>query len=103
MKDQVESTILVRRSTRAFSAEPFTLEELSRLLHFAYHASATGSQDPLLAPGTIDSSLIETYLAWNGADGAEPGIYYYKTRSHELVRLNPGTRRRSPAIVLLPG
>lgn len=83
MKDQVEKAILVRRSTRGFDGGAFTLDHVAKLLHFAY-------QDP--AAGTIDASLLETYVCWNKAEGGEPGVYYYRTRTHDLVLLNPGEK-----------
>jgi SagB-type dehydrogenase family enzyme len=94
MGADADKTILIRRSTRAFSAEAFTLDELARILHFAYGASALGGEDARLAPPTIDASLLETHVAWNRAEGGEPGIYYYRARSHELVLTNPGARDR---------
>ncbi len=94
MKGAVERTMLMRRSTRGFDGGEFTLEELARLLHFAYDANAAGDADPRFATGTIDASLLETYVVWNRAADAEPGIYAYRPRSHELTLLNPGSRSR---------
>ncbi|MEZ0229889.1 MAG: SagB/ThcOx family dehydrogenase [Planctomycetota bacterium] len=94
MKDQVERTVLVRRSTRGFDGKAFTLDELAKLLHFAYQDTATAAEDARFAPGTIDASLLETYICWNHAEGGEPGTYYYRPRTQDLVLLNPGSRSR---------
>jgi SagB-type dehydrogenase family enzyme len=94
MKDEVEKTILVRRSTRSFDAGAFTLDDVARLLHFAYQDTATGADDARFATGTIDASLLETYVCWNRAEGGEPGTYYYRPRTQDLVLLNKGDKSR---------
>ncbi len=94
LEADVEKTILIRRSCRAFDRSAFTLDEVAKLLHFAYQASALGGKDARFAPGFIDASLLESYVCWNRAEGGEPGIYYYRPRSNDLALLNPGSRSR---------
>jgi SagB-type dehydrogenase family enzyme len=94
MGAEIEKTILARRSTRTLDGSDFKLEELAKLLHFAYAASATGESDARFAPGTIDGSLLETFICWNHAEGGEPGVYYYRPRTHDLVLLKPAELSR---------
>jgi SagB-type dehydrogenase family enzyme len=94
MAGEIEKTVLIRRSTRGFTGGDFTLEELAKLLHFAYEDTAASGPDARFAPGTIDASLLETYICWNHAAGGEPGTYYYRPRTQDLVLLNPGERSR---------
>lgn len=89
-----DRTILERRSTRAFTGEAMTLDQLARVLQFAYGSDALGGSDSRFPVATIDASLLETHVAWNRAEGGEPGIYYYRARSHELVLASPGNHER---------
>jgi len=77
-------TILKRRSTRAFSGEPITKEELNAILDFAYHPELfyVDGLDP--NPTYFDLSLIETFITVNDVDGLEEGCYYYSKKGKYL-------------------
>jgi SagB-type dehydrogenase family enzyme len=70
-------TILKRRSTRVYSGEPITKEELSTILDFAYHPEFYKDQGLDPDPIYFDQSLIETFVAVNDVVGLEEGCYYY--------------------------
>jgi SagB-type dehydrogenase family enzyme len=83
----LESTILKRRSTRAYTGEELTLTELKAILDFTYHPEHYGDQllDP--NPDYFDLSLIETFVAVSGVQGLEEGCYYYAPRAGELRQI----------------
>ncbi len=77
-------TILKRRSTRAFSGEPLTKEELNSILDFAYHPELFYADGLDPNPMYFDLSLIETFIAVNDIDGLEDGCYYYSKKGRYL-------------------
>jgi SagB-type dehydrogenase family enzyme len=82
----LEAAIQARRSRRTYSAEPLSLEELSRLLH-----SAGGITDQTrgfrAAPSAGALYPIETYPVVHDVSGLERGIYHYVPQDHALERL----------------
>ncbi len=78
----VGQTILLRRSTRAFTGESFSREELAALLEYSYVAT---SRSPLFAP-----SYLETYILVQHIDGLEKGVYYYAPLNRELRLIYAG-------------
>ncbi|MBI3590534.1 MAG: SagB/ThcOx family dehydrogenase [Candidatus Melainabacteria bacterium] len=76
-KETLYSDIIRRRSTRAFSGESITKEELGAILEFAYHPElfADDGLDP--RPVYFDLSLLQTFVAVNSVNGLEEGCYYY--------------------------
>ncbi len=81
----IARTILMRRSTRAFSAEPFLADELGALLAYAY----AGLSD-LPHSGLFDPTLLLTYVVVQRSVGIEPGVYYYAPGSHSLRPIRHG-------------
>lgn len=83
----IGQTILIRRSTRAFSGEAFLAEELGSILEYAY--------EPLRweAPPFFDPSLLETYLVAQKVMGVEQGVHYYAPHSRELRSIATGDFR----------
>ncbi len=77
-------TILKRRSTRAFSGEPLTKEELNAILDFTYHPESFYADGLDPDPMYFDLSLIETFIAVNDVDGLEEGCYYYSKKGRYL-------------------
>lgn len=80
-------TLLKRRSTRTFSGESISKEELAALLDFGYHPELFSREilDP--NPDYFDTSLIETFIAVNNVDGLEDGCYFYSKEGRYLRQI----------------
>ncbi|MGH7934284.1 MAG: SagB/ThcOx family dehydrogenase [Candidatus Binataceae bacterium] len=76
------ATILRRGSTRIFTREPISAEELATIM-------AASSQHPRVG----FRRLSDTYLIINAVDGMKPGAYYYRRESAEFELLKPGNFR----------
>jgi SagB-type dehydrogenase family enzyme len=83
----LESTLLKRRSTRAYSGETLTLEELKAILDFAYQPQHYIEQGLDRSPDYFDLNLIETFVAVSGVEGLEEGCYYYAPKAQELRQI----------------
>lgn len=88
----LEEALETRRSRRDYSAEPLTLEGLSRLLHAAQGITA---QDRGLRAAPSAGALypIELYVVVHSAAGLEAGIYHYAVQEHGLELLTQGDFR----------
>ncbi len=90
----VEEAVQNRRSVRSYEDLPLTLAEVSQILWSAY-----GLSDPIEnAPDFLRGGLrtapsagalypLELYLVARNVTDLDPGIYWYKSETHELVRL----------------
>lgn len=83
----LEHTMLHRRSTREYSGDPLTLEELRTLLDFTYQPQHSIDQGFDRAPDYCDRTLVETFIAVSGITGLEEGCYYYAPQSQELRQI----------------
>jgi SagB-type dehydrogenase family enzyme len=83
----LETTILKRRSTRAYTGEELTLEELKALLDFTYQPQHYIDQGLDSSPDYFDLNLIETFIAVSGVEGLEEGCYYYAPKAQELRQI----------------
>jgi len=88
----VRRAIQARRSVRAFTQEPLTLEELSYFLWAtqgitAERRDASGAVVEYLraAPSGGARYPLETYLAIQRVEGLPPGLYRYLSGEHQLV------------------
>jgi SagB-type dehydrogenase family enzyme len=90
----LETTIAKRRSTRAYSGEDLTLEELKALLNFTYHPEDYIAQGLDISPDYFDLDLIETFVAVSGVTGLEEGCYYYAPKAQELRQIRFKNFRR---------
>jgi SagB-type dehydrogenase family enzyme len=90
----LETTIAKRRSTRAYSGEDLTLEELNALLNFTYHPEDYIAQGLDISPDYFDLNLIETFVAVSGVTGLEEGCYYYAPKAQELRQIRFKNFRR---------
>jgi SagB-type dehydrogenase family enzyme len=90
----LENTILKRRSTRAFSGEEITLEELKALLNFTYQSQDYVDRGLDASPDYFDLNLIETFIAVSGVTGLEEGCYYYAPKAQELRQVRFTNFRR---------
>ncbi|WP_414581163.1 SagB/ThcOx family dehydrogenase [Scytonema sp. PCC 10023] len=83
----LEVTILKRRSTRAYSGEDLTFEELKALLDFTYQPQNYIDQGFDNVTDYFDLNLIETFIAVSGVEGLEAGCYYYAPKAQELRQI----------------
>lgn len=90
----LESTMLKRRSTRAYNGAALSFEELKALLDFTYQPHHYIDQDLDGSPDYFDLSLIETFIAVSGVTGLEEGCYYYAPRASELRQIRFKNFRR---------
>jgi SagB-type dehydrogenase family enzyme len=84
---ELEKAILRRRSTRAYTGEFLTLDELKALLSFTYQAQDYEGQSLDSHPDYFDLSLIQTFIAVSGVTGLEEGCYYYAPQAQELRQI----------------
>ena len=90
----LESTILKRRSTRAYNGAELTLDELKALLDFTYQPQHYVDQGLDGTPDYFDLNLIETFIAVSGVTGLEEGCYYYAPKAQELRQIRFKNFRR---------
>jgi SagB-type dehydrogenase family enzyme len=90
----LKNTILQRRSTRAYSGEELSLEELKALLHFTYQPQDYVEQGLDPSPDYLDLDLIETFIAVSGVRDLEEGCYYYAPKAQELRQIRFKNFRR---------
>jgi SagB-type dehydrogenase family enzyme len=83
----LEKTIFRRRSTRAYSGEALTLNELNALLDFTYHPEHYVDQELDGEPDYFELSLVETFIAVSSVKGLEEGCYYYAPKAQELRQI----------------
>ncbi|NJP11488.1 MAG: SagB/ThcOx family dehydrogenase [Leptolyngbyaceae cyanobacterium RU_5_1] len=93
LKD-LENTILKRRSTRAYTGEALTLNELNALLDFTYQPQHYREQGLDNFPDYFDLSLVETFIVVSSVDGLEEGCYYYAPNAQELRQIRFKNFRR---------
>lgn len=90
----LETTILERRSTRAYTGAELTIDELRALLDFTYQPQHYLNQGFDGNPDYFDPSLIETFVAVSGVTGLEEGCYYYAPKAQELRQIRFKNFRR---------
>ncbi|TRU24091.1 MAG: SagB/ThcOx family dehydrogenase [Microcystis aeruginosa Ma_QC_B_20070730_S2] len=83
----LESTMLKRRSTRAYSGASLSLDELRALLHFTYQPQDYADQNLDPNPDYFDLDLLETFIAVSAVTGLEEGCYYYAPKAQELRQI----------------
>lgn len=86
-KDTIEQVISRRGSTRHFSRDPITLQQLSTMLDHATRGIPADFLDPL------GSHLNDIYLIANNVVGLAAGAYFYRWEQKELELLKPGDFR----------
>ncbi|MBD2437901.1 SagB/ThcOx family dehydrogenase [Nostoc sp. FACHB-110] len=90
----LEYTIHKRRSTRAYSGEDLTFDELKAVIDFTYQPQNYIDQHLDAAPDYFDLNLIETFIAVCGVKGLEAGCYYYAPKAQELRQIRFKNFRR---------
>ncbi len=91
---ELENTMHKRRSTRAYSGEDLTFDELKALLDFTYQPQNYIYQNLDRSPDYFDLNLIETFIAVCGVEGLEAGCYYYAPKAQELRQIRFKNFRR---------
>ncbi|UBF28019.1 SagB/ThcOx family dehydrogenase [Kovacikia minuta CCNUW1] len=86
-QEGLHATILKRRSTRAYTGEALTLDELRALLDFTYQPQHYIDQELDGSPDFFDLSLVETFIAVSSVTGLEEGCYYYAPKAQELRQI----------------
>ena len=74
-----------RRSRRIYTDELLTIEELGQLLWAAQ--GVTGAFNERTAPSAGGTFPLEMYLVAGRIDRLSAGVYKYRFRAHELVRV----------------
>lgn len=87
----VETAIAVRRSIRAYSPDPLTLEHVSQLLWAAQ--GLTGGGRLRTAPSAGATYPLVVYLVAGSVSGLEQGLYRYENDPHSLSPLKTGDMR----------
>jgi SagB-type dehydrogenase family enzyme len=91
----VEQALAERRSVRAYSADPLTLEQVSQILWAAQ--GITDAHGHRTAPSAGALYPLELLLVAGEVTGLPAGVYRYRPAGHALVRLAEGDRRRALA------
>ena len=86
-KDAIEQVISRRGSTRQFSRDAITVQQLSTMLE----QSTRGIPADFLDPS--GSHLNELYLIVNNVIGLAPGAYFYRWEEKQFEQLKPGDFR----------
>jgi SagB-type dehydrogenase family enzyme len=89
----IEEALWGRRSTRSFSEEAITLEQLSQLLW-----AGQGITDPSgkrTAPSAGALYPIKLYVFIGNVEGVAVGVYVYDPTTHTLTRLIDGDQRQA--------
>lgn len=83
-----EEAIQRRRSTRSYSNQPMTREELSRLLYYTGGINGERWGNKLRsAPSAGALYPIEAYCVIHQVAGLNPGLYHYAVQDHALELL----------------
>ena len=95
----IEQSLLQRRSTRSYTGEPLTLQELSQLLWAAQ--GITDSRGFRTAPSAGALYPIELYVVAGDVENLSPGVYKYQPDKHQLHRTMDGDKRTELAEVAI--
>ena len=87
----LEQSLLQRRSTRSYTGEPLTLQEVSQLLWAAQ--GITDDRGFRTAPSAGGLYPLEVYVVAGDVKNLAPGVYKYGADSHELIPITAGDRR----------
>ena len=95
----IEQSLLNRRSTRSYTGEPLTLQEVSQLLWAAQ--GVTDPQGFRTAPSAGALYPLELYLVAGDVEGLTAGVYRYEPGEHQLVKTMEGDKRAELASAAL--
>jgi SagB-type dehydrogenase family enzyme len=91
---QLETALVKRRSTRQYSGQPITLEDLKYLLDFTYQPHHYRDQGFDPDPDYGDRALVHTFIVACGVTALDEGCYYYAPSSEELRQVRFKNFRR---------
>lgn len=102
--DQISQLLVTRRSGRAYTPKPVSLDRLSGLLWYGFadvrkRRERTDENVPL---SYLDSygSAWDIYLCAYNVAGVAPGVYRYELADHQLTNVRPGDHRTAMVDVL---
>ncbi len=93
------TTMANRRSTRSFTGDTISLNQLSRIVYYTwgkistYNTPEFGKLLHKTSPSAGARHPVEAYAIINRVNGLEPGIYHYSVRDHSLELLKKGDFR----------
>ena len=87
----LEEALLKRRSTREYSGEPLTLDEISQILWAAQ--GITHEKRLRTAPSAGGLYPLELYVVVGDVEGIETGIYRYIPNENILLKIVDGDKR----------
>ena len=87
----IEQSLLKRRSTRSYTGESITLQEVSQLLWAAQ--GITDSRGFRTAPSAGALYPLEVYVVAGDVENLASGVYKYEPRDHELSLIIDGDKR----------
>ncbi|HEY96557.1 MAG TPA: SagB/ThcOx family dehydrogenase [Dehalococcoidia bacterium] len=87
----IEQSLLERRSSRSYSTEPLTLDEVSQLLWAGQ--GITNKSGYRTAPSAGALYPLELYIVVGNVEDLAPGIYHYLPGSHGLELITEGDMR----------
>jgi len=90
-KLSLEEAIVTRRSTREFSEEPLTLQELSQVLWAAQ--GVTSRWGGRAAPSAGALFPVDTIVVAGNVESLEAGVYRYNVKEHSLEKTFSGDVR----------
>jgi SagB-type dehydrogenase family enzyme len=98
----VETALKNRRSVRTYKNTPLTLSEVSQLLWAGFGITFTAENMPPFIRGGLRTTPsagalfpLDLYIvAWNVSD-LPAGVYYYKSETHQLVKIADGDKREA--------
>jgi SagB-type dehydrogenase family enzyme len=94
----VETAIDRRRTVRSFLANPLTREQLGQLLWAAQGITGGGGvKRAAPSAGALYPMDVYAVLGEGGAEAMEAGVYRYDPKSHALMAVSTGDRRRELA------
>ena len=90
----LEETLQGRRSIRKYADTPLTVPEISQLLWAAYGLNKPIENAPEFLRGGLRTAPsagalypLELYVVARNVSGLDPGVYWYRSETHQLVNL----------------
>lgn len=87
----IEKVLQERRSSREYTGEPLTLQEVSQLLWAAQ--GITHPRGFRTAPSAGALYPLEVYVVVGDVENLAEGVYRYEPREHELLKVLDGDKR----------
>lgn len=87
----MEEALLKRRSTREYSGDPLTLDEISQILWSAQ--GITHEKRLRTAPSAGGFYPLELYVVVGDVEGLEAGVYHYMPIENNLLKTVDGDQR----------